>query len=431
MLLTTVIASLSMAYIPLELVPGPVGTADALVVAILYLGVRYRVFNSKFTAIELMGSAFIAWLIARMSLLAILEGHSFDISFLRDGAAVFSALILFRISKIAELRKPILNGLLASLLLAIILETYQLVVGHDVLRGMGYQPPDFNYDTSAGTYRPFGGFYTPVVFGAYLALILSFASFAFKSTAARCLAGAGAVGLILTYTRGAWIGLIIALLAGVLLLSPRIRSRLAVWLITASFFLTSTLLMFPEIVAAPVQRLLTITDAGFSSNAIRLELWVGTLKKVSESPLIGFGPSAFSDVMAEEIGVLAQFGHPHNTFLLVFYRYGTVGLILLLSLLFTICAMLVRDKRAKSYDKSSGVAILIAFLICSFVETTWGSTHIIALLFTGLGLSLSSGTDPQVQVRITRPAAPRATVERPTTGSLSPNISTEHLRGSA
>lgn len=412
-----------MAYIPLELIPAGWGTGEAVFAAIFILGLRYRIFTSKFTMVELAGTALIFWCISRMTVLSIAEGGGTGINSLRDAMAIFAGLILFRIAKLPELREVILRGVALGLVLALGLEAYQLLIGLPTLRGNGYVPPLFNYDTASGAYRPFGGFFTPVIFGASIAMTLGLLIFSGRSKRTTLLVLAGVGGLILTYTRGAWIGLAVAVLVGVLMVSGKVRSRMALASIPIAYMGLFGVLLFPDALSEPIARLLTIGDSDYGSNSIRSDLWAGVIQVVQDKPLIGYGTASFAEVLNPVIGPLAQFGHAHNTFLMVLFQYGLIGLLLLAALLVTMFLSVVSLPANEYRYKASGIAVWITFVASSSTETTWGSFHLVVFLFLGIGLAFAPGepTLPakdaqppsrQASFAATRPGLPRITTGR-------------------
>lgn len=396
----------------MEILPGAVGTGETVFAAILVLGFRYRVFAAKVTAVEIAGTALILWLVARMTAVSLAEGYGVSFASLRDAMAIFAGLILFRLARNPELRGAIIRGVGLGLVLGLGLEAYQILVGLPTLRAHGYIPPQFNYDTASGAYRPFGGFYTPVIFGASLAMSLGLLIFSGPSRKKALLILAGVAGLILTYTRGAWLGLAAAVLVGLLAASPAIRKRMAVASVPLAYFGLIGILMFPAALSGPLERFMTIGDSEYGSNSIRVDLWEGVLRVVGEKPVAGYGPASFADVMNPQIGLtLAQFGHPHNTFLMVLFQYGFIGLLLLVALIVTLLVSVLKLPGLEYPHKVAGLAVLVTFLASSFTETTWGSFHLLTFLFLGVGFAFGRrGHQPlyaSLHGATSEPATPR------------------------
>lgn len=406
LLLLLTVSALSVAYVPLEVIPAAWGTAEAVFAAVLVLGLRYRVFTTKFSMIEVAGTALIFWLIARMTLLSLAEGAGINIASMRDAMAIFAGLILFRIAKHPELRNVILRGATVGLVLGLGLEAYQLLIGLPRLRALGYIPPMFNYDTATGAYRPFGGFFTPVTFGASLAMSIALLTFSGRSRKVTPVFVIGVGGLVLTYTRGAWVGLLAAVLVGIMMTSQKVRARMALAALPLVYCALFAVLLFPNAFSEPLSRFLTIGDSEYGSNLIRIELWEGVLHVVGERPLVGYGTAPFVEVLRPVIGNFAEFGHAHNTFLMVMFQYGFIGLLLLAALTVTMFISVIKLVPHQHSFRPASVAVLVVFMASSVTETTWGSFHLLTFLFVAVGLAFApTGGDSEHILTRSRPSA--------------------------
>lgn len=382
-----VIGLLGLGYIPLGLPAGGFSTSDITFLFLVGIGLKYKIFTTKFGLVEYVGTALALWFAVRMCLFAPLEGSAVGLGSLRDSLTVFAGLIAYRLAKLKILRKAIVRGVTVSLGIALFLEAYQLFAGLPHLLSMGYEAPLFNYNTASGTYRPFGGFFTPVIFGTYLSMAILFVAFSRRGFRWRIYSILAIVGLVFTYTRSAWIGFTLGAIAGFMTLSSSARSKSIRTVLPLLWVIALVLLAFPIILEAPISRFLTVFDANYESNSIRIELWYGTLQAVQHKPVIGYGNESFSAVLHEYVGSMSEFGHAHSTFGAILFKYGIVGIILYVALLVIMLKLLVSLRSEIYAYKSLGVAVFVSFVVASLAETTWGSFQLIVLLFLAAGLA--------------------------------------------
>jgi len=214
----------------------------------------------------------------------------------------------------------------------------------------------------AGIVRIYSTFENPNVYGEYLlfmipiALVFFFSSRRFIYKLFWFGAGLAMVAaMLLTMSRGCWIGLA----AGVFIYFL-IADRRYLWL----FFAAVVVLPFvlPESI---MFRLLSIGNLEDSSSLYRLFIWLGTFRMLGDYWLtgIGLGTKAFSGIYSAYAynGILAP--HPHNLYLNIMSESGITGLICLG--LITIKSLKYSISNAISANgrelKHAGAAIAAAF----------------------------------------------------------------------
>ncbi len=186
--------------------------------------------------------------------------------------------------------------------------------------------------------RAVGSLENPNMLGEYLILIIPIALVMLigrgegmrRSSAFISLAVMGAC-LILTWSRGAWIGLIFAVL--VLLLMWHRRS---LWLIFAGIlslpFVTSVM---PETI---LQRFTSIGNLSDSSTSYRVHIWRSSVHMIEDNFLsgIGIGEGAWRQIypIYSLMGVEAA-PHSHNLYMQIWLELGVLGLIMFLA--FILC----------------------------------------------------------------------------------------------
>lgn len=88
------------------------------------------------------------------------------------------------------------------------------------------------------------------------------------------------VCMILTFSRGAWLGLLFAGLVFVLLLNPRL-------LLLAPFVMVALYFVLPDTVISRFTSIGNLTD---NSTSYRVYIWIGVLAMLKDYWLCGIGP---------------------------------------------------------------------------------------------------------------------------------------------
>ncbi len=154
-----------------------------------------------------------------------------------------------------------------------------------------------------GTVRVYGPLENPNLLAGYLIPILPLAVVAllrWRSWPQRLYAAAalvlGAVALLLSYSRGGWLGMVAALgVVGLLLLLRAIRHWPALWrrLVPLLVLLVSVAVLVvavTQIEALQVRVMSLFVGREDSSNNFRINVWLAALQMVQERPWLGIGP---------------------------------------------------------------------------------------------------------------------------------------------
>lgn len=176
-------------------------------------------------------------------------------------------------------------------------------------------------------------------FGAYLAVVLPFASSRLRGDSRSWLAGTLVVflllGVLASQARAAWLGLVggISIFAGSLAYRRRSRGLLLLTLVglTAgtALFLVSSRVDLRSLTRPGAERpTFEPSFAEIRSGTIesRLDIWRTTIDLIPGRWLIGYGPATFSRVLhaqASKFGPNVIVDHPHN---LVLHHWMSVGL---------------------------------------------------------------------------------------------------------
>ena len=146
--------------------------------------------------------------------------------------------------------------------------------------------------------------------------------------------------MILTFSRGAWLGLLFAGAAFFVLLNPRL-------MLLAPAALAALYFVLPQSVIERFTSIGNLTDA---STSYRVYIWMGTLAMLKDYWLCGIGPGteAFNMVYPAYSynGIIAP--HSHNLFLQIVCDAGVAALAVFVILLFVyfrmLCAALHRER---------------------------------------------------------------------------------------
>ena len=227
------------------------------------------------------------------------------------------------------------------------------------------------------TARAIGTFANPNVYAVFLLIACTFsAAFTLdkhrKRTKALHLAALALnlTALILTWTRGAWIALIIAIIAAPIITHVKPPKVLLIPITLIPLALT----VFATDIT---ERLLSVFNLSDSSIASRLSIWRSSLAMLTDRPILGsgIGSESFIDrflVFAED-GVTAP--HSHNLFLEIGVEAGVIALFVFVLLL------LVRIRHLATYSpyvKSSSVGMIsVASSLAMVALVAFGMTDYI------------------------------------------------------
>lgn len=242
--------------------------------------------------------------------------------------------------------------------------------------------------------RVYSTFENPNMLAEYLALLLPLwlaVSLSSQRTSRRlgALLGLllGAACLIVTWSRGAWLGTIVALLFFVLLLGHRALSYLLLCALPGAVLIP----MLPERI---VRRFTSIGSGVDSSIRYRRYLWEGVHHMLGDHWLtgVGVGENAFCNVYHEyALPGIETAVHSHNVYLQLLCGLGIVGLVV-----FAV-AMLLWLRRALEYYRFGewrmprmivlgGVAGVLALLVMGLFDDIFYNYRIFFLFWTLMGL---------------------------------------------
>lgn len=199
----------------------------------------------------------------------------------------------------------------------------------------------------------------------------------------------GLMGLciILTLSRGAWLGLLFAAAVFVVLWKPQL-------ILLAPVALVALYFVMPETV---VSRFTSIGNLNDSSTSYRVYIWMGALAMLKEYWLCGVGPgdAAFNLVYPAYSYNTIVAPHAHNLFLQIVCDAGICALIIFLVILIqyvrTLCVAMHREKEARSrLMQIAGVAGLAGFMVQAMTDYSFYNYRVMFLFWAFLAVGTLS-----------------------------------------
>lgn len=197
----------------------------------------------------------------------------------------------------------------------------------------------------------------------------------FATTSVLC-----ALCILLTWSRGAWLGFLLECLLFLLFCNPKSR-------IAALWMAPLAILALPILPVSIRARLFSIGDLGESSIRYRLHTWQGTLRMLTHHPVgIGVGEWAWRIVYPHyAVSGTARVMHAHNVFLQVAIELGIVGLVILLLLIAVALRHAFKNKNAVALTAVAGG------LVMGFFDHLWYSPAMLVPFWSLLAFCCQSG----------------------------------------
>lgn len=191
------------------------------------------------------------------------------------------------------------------------------------------------------------------------------------------------VCMLLTFSRGAWLGLLIAGVIFFTILNARLFLLLPVGLAALWLVLPATVLT----------RFTSIGDLADNSTSYRVYIWLGTLDMLRDYWLCGIGPgeAAFNTVYPEYSYSAVTAPHSHNLYLQIMCDAGFAALVIFLILLFVYFRMMgsaisrEKDRTSRLYQNACfcGAA---GFLVQAMTDYSFYNYRVLLLFWAYLAL---------------------------------------------
>ena len=301
----------------------------------------------------------------------------------RLAAAVAVLLAVEQFAVTDASRRRVLVACYASALVPLVVGVLQQVSG-------------FYLKESSGLGRVTGTFLHPNAFGFYLVVLLVMGAAIFRHLdgAARVLVGAvligGTVELLLTYSRGSWISVVVGVLVVGVLQARKLLLLLPVGLVLVVLAAPSVLTRLSDLSQEE-----TINGTPGNSFLWRVGHWGEVLSGARGHEFLGLGPSA-SDYLGAEVLP------PHNDFVRMYVETGVLGTVVYVAVIAAAVAMATRTLRSVPEGRlGRGVAVgaiacTLAFALGSVGGNLISETVVLLYFFAFLGLasSLTLGDQP-------------------------------------
>jgi O-antigen ligase len=271
---------------------------------------------------------------------------------------------------------------------------WQIIFGYDFIHQVALQ-------SAIGLIRPTASFPNSNVFGIYMAalipLVLGVTLFYFKGRTKMLMlliSALGIAGLYLTLSRGAGLGLYIAMLF--LCISQKKKFL--------TFALVSIILIYPFIMPKNIKqwaRQVNYNPLVILCNQDRISIYNNTINMIKHHPFFGVGVNTFSKnygkyklASAEEYYPTPDTIYAHNIYLHMAGEIGLLGLAAFIWFLFEVFSKSVGAYRKINdpYIKIvsiSLIACLIAFLVNGITETSLYYPRVSMIFWYLIGVSLS------------------------------------------
>lgn len=238
--------------------------------------------------------------------------------------------------------------------------------------------------------RVYSTFENPNVYGEYLILAIPIIAGllwtekgVFKKLFWLGSLGVTMLALVLTFSRGCWLGIILA----IGLLAIMIDRRFILLGIVALLFLPFVL---PESI---INRFLSIGNMGDSSTSYRVYIWMGTLAMLADYWFsgIGLGITSFNTIYPIYSYNNISAPHSHNLYLQLVVEFGIVGLIIFLGMLYNFYKeTIISICKKKNILTSSLIAGVSGFMLQSMFDYTWYNYRVVLIFWIIIAFGLVS-----------------------------------------
>ncbi len=234
-------------------------------------------------------------------------------------------------------------------------------------------------------------FENPNVLGEYLLLIIPII-LAFLFSSKKCLAKLSLLSvlaisvlcMVFTFSRGCWIGLIIAFIILSIFYDRRFLWAGIILVLFAPVYL-------PESV---IQRFLSVGDTADTSTSYRVYIWFGTIDMLKDYWLtgIGLGEGAFNIIYPHYSYSAIVAPHSHNLYLQIIAENGIVGMIVFVTIIFMFYKNAISSLKGikKGFLKTALLCLVSAmtgYLVQGLFDNVWYNYRIVMFFFMTLAIT--------------------------------------------
>ena len=200
------------------------------------------------------------------------------------------------------------------------------------------------------------------------------------------------VCLILTATRGSWLGFFVGLIVIFFYVSRKLLLLIPLLLLVFYLLLPANF----------KHRVENIFNPKYESNALRLQWWKTGVKIFKDHPIVGIGDVGAADVYKKyKEPDEKTIGHFHDNFVHIAVILGSVGLLAFLFMTVSIFARLIRQLNITNSGWSlAALAMFTAFHINGLFEWNFGDQEVITIIWFSIGLALFQNiSDPRIRLK--------------------------------
>ncbi len=315
-------------------------------------------------------------------------------------------LIYFMLVEVVSNKKRlscVLIAVIASAALIIADAGVQYYTQFDFLRGYGilYHSFSASFDTASGFSA-----WLIVMIPIFLGLI---ALNLFRSWKIKILLWLAVIiqciYLLKTFTRGAWIGCLIAVLFMAFYFIKKYTFRVKILCLTTSACLLMVVLYFPNFLEPQLKydiltklkfdqginsRIKSISQITHGPNLERIRLWKESFRMIKDYPLTGCGLNNYSVVGRNYKSFDYGGTYPHNSYLQKTAEIGIFGLLAFLFVLFSFFKIgILHLSKHKNYLVLGLLAGILAFLVQAFFDTHFYTLQLVVLFWYMVGLTVA------------------------------------------
>ena len=204
--------------------------------------------------------------------------------------------------------------------------------------------------------------------------------------------GVMCICMLLTFSRGAWLGLLVAGLAFFVMLNPRL-------LLLAPFALTALWFVMPQTV---IERFTSIGNLSDHSTSYRVSIWLGALRMLKDYWLCGIGPgdAAFNSIYPAYAYDEIIAPHTHNLLLQITTDVGICALAVFCLMLFWyfrhLCSALHREREGKSrLLQIAFLSGMLGFMVQAMTDYAFYNYRVMFLFwcYVALGMAAARGRE--------------------------------------
>jgi len=327
------------------------------------------------------------WIYALIYILATLASVTFSDSLYVGAVTVLFVLFFIVFTNSIRTRSQLRGVVIAMIWAGAIIALYGFVqfIFPDRFSGGWVDEDMFSYRL-----RVYSTLQNPNVLGEYFLLIIPLAFACLltaKSRQGRLFYIVATIAmlacLVLTYSRGAYLGIIFAIAAFLVLLDRR-------------FILPGIILAVIIVLALPttfIERFTSIGNTSDSSTSYRVYIWLGTIAMLRHYWFSGVGPGegAFRQVYPVYSYNTISAPHAHNLFLQITCDTGIIGLLIILAVFYQYFKNMFHTAREASSREQrifaiAGISSILGFIVQSMTDYTFYNYRVMLLFWAVLGI---------------------------------------------